>query len=517
MPLNYSKWDQLELSDDSDIEGHPNVDKKSLIRWKQRDIHEKREIRKANIAKIRAELKTHSVLHPRLTTFTQSLPSKGLSFYSSTVEQLQKNPSPDKPTDVEGQPTYDAMIVDVLLRVKEEVMKELGKEDEERVVKALVKGLEGHLKEMEEFKERREKELESELKEQAKHITSDDLHDGWDSHYVPPTPEPAPLVKPKVSKEPAKKSTKTTTEYEVLNPKSSSSSTPAPPPPTAASAEEEEEDEEDPDLPELTPGLRGFAKIPLGEYERSFEYIQKHRDVVLPGAYDALLVEAWSAQTRGETKYSKQCVHQALLLQYCEKLGTNGVGLFFKKMIEHAKPAEPVFRKDVDDTHAHIVRRVKETKTEPQASGKETIQLFPEGDGSDVAWYIPDGPPPPNLILEGPGTEDLSVDEVREVLENRWQIFSSFSPVIQEALKANSLDKLNKVLLGMTVEEAEELVEKLQDSGMLTFAGGGVQEGGPLEPHLAAVAAREKAEAEAEAAKAAAAANVDAVQDAEEL
>lgn len=54
MPLNYSKWDQLEvgcsfrllnsisidspgcsvqLSDDSDIEGHPNVDKKSLIRF----------------------------------------------------------------------------------------------------------------------------------------------------------------------------------------------------------------------------------------------------------------------------------------------------------------------------------------------------------------------------------------------------------------------------------------------------------------------------------------------------
>jgi cell division cycle protein 37 len=31
--LNYSKWDQLELSDDSDIEGHPNVDKKSLIKF----------------------------------------------------------------------------------------------------------------------------------------------------------------------------------------------------------------------------------------------------------------------------------------------------------------------------------------------------------------------------------------------------------------------------------------------------------------------------------------------------
>ena len=37
--LNYAKWDNLELSDDSDIEVHPNVDKKSFIRWKQRDIH----------------------------------------------------------------------------------------------------------------------------------------------------------------------------------------------------------------------------------------------------------------------------------------------------------------------------------------------------------------------------------------------------------------------------------------------------------------------------------------------
>ncbi|KAA8564058.1 hypothetical protein EYC84_012047 [Monilinia fructicola] len=27
MPINYSKWDALELSDDSDVEVHPNVDK----------------------------------------------------------------------------------------------------------------------------------------------------------------------------------------------------------------------------------------------------------------------------------------------------------------------------------------------------------------------------------------------------------------------------------------------------------------------------------------------------------
>lgn len=32
MPLNYSKWDALELSDDSDIEEHPNIDKRSMIK-----------------------------------------------------------------------------------------------------------------------------------------------------------------------------------------------------------------------------------------------------------------------------------------------------------------------------------------------------------------------------------------------------------------------------------------------------------------------------------------------------
>ena len=42
MPVDYSKWDKLELSDDEDFECHPNVDKKSMIRWKQAQIHKQR-------------------------------------------------------------------------------------------------------------------------------------------------------------------------------------------------------------------------------------------------------------------------------------------------------------------------------------------------------------------------------------------------------------------------------------------------------------------------------------------
>ena len=51
----------------------------------------------------------------------------------------------------------------------------------------------------------------------------------------------------------------------------------------------------------------------------------------MPGASDALLVAAFTAQGDGKAKYAKQCVHQSLLLQYCEKLGKDGVSIFFKR------------------------------------------------------------------------------------------------------------------------------------------------------------------------------------------
>ena len=93
----------------------------------------------------------------------------------------------------------------------------------------------------------------------------------------------------------------------------------------------EDENEEADELPEMTPSLTEFSKIPIGEYEKSFRFIQAHRDVYVPGASDALLVAAFQAQGDGKATYAKKCIYASLLLQYCEKLGKDGVGLFFKK------------------------------------------------------------------------------------------------------------------------------------------------------------------------------------------
>jgi len=148
-------------------------------------------------------------------------------------------------------------------------------------------------------------------------ISINDL--AWIPQYVPPPPEPAPV--PLKSE---KKGKEKETTIEVLNPKD-----PIPSPPENTSPYDEEEE----GIPELTPSLTEFSKIPVGAYEKSFEFIQHHRDVYVPGASDALLVAAFTAQGEGKKKYAKQCVNQSLLIQYCEKLGRDGVGVFFKKYV----------------------------------------------------------------------------------------------------------------------------------------------------------------------------------------
>ena len=91
--------------------------------------------------------------------------------------------------------------------------------------------------------------------------------------------------------------------------------------------------DEDEDLPHMTPALEEFAKLPLWSFEKLWLFIQNHREVVVPGASDALLVSAFRAQREGKSKYAKQCVHQSLVLQYGEKLGKDGVQLFFKRCV----------------------------------------------------------------------------------------------------------------------------------------------------------------------------------------
>ncbi|KAF5382759.1 hypothetical protein D9615_002899 [Tricholomella constricta] len=479
MSLNYSKWDQLELSDDSDIEGHPNVDKKSLIRWKQRDIHEKREMRKHNIAKLRAQIACNNVLLQRITDISKTLSDPNPStppttYFNSLVERLEKNPSRDCPpgnNPDKSEQTYDGMLLSLVKQVAEDSrvkVKEAGALEVERdakIAKFLASNMAEHVTRLAETIKKDTAELEAEEKEQKKHITMDDLRDGFSSKYVPPTPEPQPVPHAKIDKGKGKTTTKTT-EYEVLNPKA-----------TAAKVDDNEDESEDESLPELTPSLEAFSKIPVRAYEKSFEFIQAHRDVVVPGASDALLVAAFRAQSAGKAKYAKQCVHQSLLLQYCDKLGKDGVRVFFRKMISADARAESVFVNDMEGTYQHLVERVNVSlKEQAESSGQEQIQLVPENPNQTISFNVPDGPPPAELQLEGPNMEGVDIEEVRKALQFRWDVFEAFPEDLQEALKKNELDAVNKVLGEMSVDIAEAVVQQLDMAGILSFADGGIRD-----------------------------------------
>lgn len=148
------------------------------------------------------------------------------------------------------------------------------------------------------------------------------------------------------------------------------------------------------------------------------------------------------------------------------------------RMIAGDKRAVSLYVKDVEDTYAHLVTRVAAAATEasPSTSQKEQIQLVPENPDSTITFNVPDGPPPDDLILEGPGTEGLDIEEVRKALMMRWTVFEGFNDALKDALRVGTLEGVNKVLAEMDVGDAEDVVSKLDLAGIMSFAEGGVRD-----------------------------------------
>lgn len=70
-----------------------------------------------------------------------------------------------------------------------------------------------------------------------------------------------------------------------------------------------------------------------------------------------------------------------------------------------------------------------------------------------------------NINIPQPGSSDPIEIKARD-------LFDQFPPGLQRALESGQLDKVNEVLGKMSVEEAEEVVEKLGDGGMLSLERG---------------------------------------------
>lgn len=337
MVLDYSKWDALELSDDSDIEVHPNVDKRSFIRAKQNQIHQQRYERRHHIETLKYERIINDGLLQRVDSLLATLRgheadagSQPDDFMMQALMEaagdLAADEPPKPPEGVHSkseQPRFSQMMASLVDQVKKEF--EEAKSDGDWY-QGYLKGVERHQKKIIDLqKELSEKLTELEAEESRK-ITSDKLHDGFNkSSVAKEKPKPKPASKPKRAE-----------TVEVLNPGALNKN---PRPDSAQSSgadadiDEPKPNNDDEEEENLQPTELGklFAKIKIGDYKACLQFISEHHEVVEERETDGLLVEAFNAAMDGKHTYSKQCVHQALLLQYCRSLGRNGVDVFFKR------------------------------------------------------------------------------------------------------------------------------------------------------------------------------------------
>ncbi|KAJ9475586.1 Hsp90 co-chaperone Cdc37 [Pseudozyma hubeiensis] len=495
MPLNYSKWDNLELSDDSDIEVHPNIDKKSFIRWKQRDIHDKRDQRKAEKDALRAELDTNNELAPRLDQLVQNTDKEGSAYYSREVSKLSAGRAERGNKDGPNGPTADDMILSLLLQIQQHDNVK-GKSGND-LDSALLSELQGHKQKLAARQTQINFELEQMEKEDSKKITSDGIKEGWSSGYVAKA-EPEPQPKPTAEK--GKKKTEST--IETLNsPSTASAWTSAKP--ITANDDDEEDDEED-EIPEADDVMRQFADLPpcvptsiplsastlpsnfdpakslnISAFETALQFLSKHKILLSPNnnTTDSLLLEAFNAQMASKTSLARRCVEKSLMIQYCQKLGPDGVNLFFRRMVGSKDArASVVYLNDVLATYTRIRDRSKALSEQTSAAGEEQIQLVAEDENTIIGFEIPDGPPPDVIELEGEAMEKLNPEDVKVWLQKRWDIFQGFPEELREALKSKELAKVNKVLGEMKVDQAEEVVGLLDQAGILNFSSAEVRD-----------------------------------------
>ncbi|PWN17918.1 hypothetical protein BCV69DRAFT_285510 [Microstroma glucosiphilum] len=509
--LNYSKWDNLELSDDSDVEVHPNVDKKSFIKWKQRDIHEKRETRKQELAAYRTELGFNDTLEPLLKEITDSTKSQGHQYFSREVSRLSAGRAERGNKDGPNGPTTDDMLLSLLLQINEEPSVK-GKADTE-LDEALVAKLVDHQGRLKARTLQLKADIQRIEEEDKKKITSEGLKEGFNSSHVakPEPEEAAPAPKKKTQ---SKKTT--TSSIETLNAPSSSSAGPSSTSAAQAADSDAEDDEEE--VPDLTPMTKAFGLLPpcipsflpltLSQLPPNFtpkqldgkpfsaalEFLSSHRLLLRDDSdtSDALLVEAFQSQMRGESKRARGFVEKGLMIQYLTKLGKDGVNLFFRRMASADGKAVTVFFNDVLSTYRRIADRCETLKKE-EAEGvgageeKEQIQLVAEDPSTVITFEVPEGPPPENIQIEMPEGDEgegdgedgerpqVDIEQIRLFLQRRWDIFLSLEEEMQTALRTHNLGKVNAVLGNMKVQRAEEVVGLLDQGGILNFGSGGAE------------------------------------------
>lgn len=464
MPIDYSKWDKIELSDDSDIEVHPNVDKRSFINWKQRDIHEKRHQRNIEIKSILVQLTMYAKLNERVDFLVKGLSPTELLDQKKVVELLnQKFDAKEKfdynklkaekgsdlrkglkdlefdADEVDSTPPYNEMIEDLFDQVKEDHA------DAATDGEKLLAYLKEHRTKIDDVLLKQTIKLDDLLYQKSLLISSDDYHTGFDRSFMNKDKDEEVAQKPSADKK--------VTSIETIN--SPSQQKPA----TEAAAHKKTDDEMFDEL-EVFPATAEFAKIPYRQLEESAQFLISHPSICTENQKDSLIMTAFDHQLQGDSEGAKQVIYQSLLLQYIAQLsGPNStkdqtiraIKLFFSKLKDSSAPASKAFEADVENTVSHIKTRCEVIRKEQLENAGEDEQLIQLKSLDD--------------------STELFVNPPKEESEE-YKIFTSdLSPEMQTAVHSGSLDEVNKVFATMKIADAEHVLEIFNQCGIIGVSG----------------------------------------------
>ncbi|KAI9184246.1 hsp90 co-chaperone Cdc37 [Blastocladiella emersonii ATCC 22665] len=462
--INYSKWDNIELSDDEDVEVHPNVDKKSFIRWRQQKIHQDRAEREHGIAQYTTQLAWLDEYLTILEAFpdppkdTIDRAHAHLAKFANVPEQLQF-------TRVVNSPKAFAAFRDQVRAHRATLVKE-----RQRL-----------------------------LDEDAKHLSVDKISKpGFDSTRVnsgksAEPPKTAAAAASATGKAPAAaKGKATATTVEVLNPTAAAKG-------KAAHAKEAATAKRAPEDKYITSDdALAYANLDTSDYPAMYSFLRDHPHLVSSSVSDEILAAAFQCEMDGKPAKTKRYVHQSQVLSFCLKLGANGAPMFFSKIADPSHQASRMFRDECAATLAHIQKRSQVLRAKAKGQLVSSIDLEPKGNKMDVFRDLP------TELQQALLTEDL--DKVDAVLaakseterarlrkacvdagilrdpdvkvadgelsvseEEKLRLFKSLPAEFGEALLAGNLEHANVLLTGYDEAEAERVLDVCKRGGFLEF------------------------------------------------
>ena len=125
-------------------------------------------------------------------------------------------------------------------------------------------------------------------------------------------------------------------------------------------------------MPQLSPLARAFVGLGLGNYLASSDFISDNPGILAKNEIDALIAEALVAEISGDSTRSQTCIHQALLLRECEKVGTKNIGSFFRDITAKNGKTKDAFVTDVKKVYVTIQQQAARAPQQSQAPKSES-------------------------------------------------------------------------------------------------------------------------------------------------